>query len=234
MTATSNPPVPQPIVHTLPGWPSPGDPALFAVISAGRDRVTMIESATKERAIFKLPTAATEIVPIVGDVISLEIKGPQVTRTGFYERGDKRWYEYDLKEPATEVHMMLGAMRGPGGGVKGPIGLSIQGPTITQLAAFDSADKRWTTFDLREPAKGGVRPSVTLNTVSYRVGRFLYRYSAIAKKWSVLELKRESSAPNQDEQAFGNGKMIIPEGDVIHVYDPKTGEWTDIDTKDDK
>jgi hypothetical protein len=31
-----------------------------------------------------------------------------------------------------------------------------------------------------------------------------------------------------------SGKMIIADGDVIHMYDVKTGEWTEIDTKDEK
>ena len=75
---------------------------------------------------------------------------------------------------------------------------------------------------------------VTSTTATYSVGRFLYKYSAIAKKWSVLELKREIPAASGFVQAGGDDKTVIPDGDVIHVYDPKTGDWTHIDTKDDK
>ena len=28
--------------------------------------------------------------------------------------------------------------------------------------------------------------------------------------------------------------MMIPEDDLIHIHDAKTGEWTHIDTKDDE
>ena len=227
----ANPPAPQPIVHTLQG-----DPPLFAVVSAGLDRVTIIDSATKDRATFRMPRGATEIIPIVGaGCVSLLIKGPaKVTRTAFYDIQDRRWYEYDLENPATEIHPLMGPTD------VGPTGLWIKGPTITRLVVFDRRDKKWTTQDLREPAKGEVAPLVMSTTVTYRVGRFLYIYSAIAKKWSVLELKRADSgmqgfggglfSPTVD----GNGRMMIPEGDLIHLYDAKTGEWTQIDAKDDK
>ena len=51
----------------------------------------------------------------------------------------------------------------------------------------------------------------------------------IAKKWSVLEYRGMNSNIHMD----GNGRMILPDGNLIHIYDAKTGEWTQIDTKDD-
>ena len=220
------PPDPQPIVHTLRG-----DHPRFAVISAGRDRVTMIDSATKERASFRMPKGATEIIPIVGPgiIISLDIKGPEITRTAFYNQGDKRWHEYDLKEPATEVRLT-------GGPAMFAFGLSIRGTIITRIAAFDFADQRWTTYDLREPAREGLDSFVDRFTVTYRVGRFVYKYSTIAKNWSVLELKRESAVSTQAglSPPTPDGMVVIPDGDIIHVYDPKVGDWTHIDTNDEK
>ena len=228
----ANPPAPQPIVHTLQG-----NPTLFAVISAERDRVTMIDSATQERATFRLTKGATEITPVNGLLESLIIKGPEVTRTALYDRRAKRWYEHDLKEPATEVIAWSGSsMRASG---EEPFGLQIKGPGITQLAVFDQREKKWTTQDLREPARDGVAPSMTPTTAAYRVGRFIYIYNTLAKKWAVLELKRADSGMQgggvfSPPQLDGNGKMMIPEDDLIHIYDAKTGEWTQIDTKDEK
>ena len=224
----------QPIVHTLQG-----DPPTFAVISGERDRVTMIDSATQERSSFRLPKAATEITPVSGLLESLIIKGPEVTRTALYDRRAKRWYEHDLKEPATEVIAWSGSSMMASG--KEPYALQIKGPEVGQLAVFDTGEKKWVTQDLREPAKGGVAPAVTPTTAAYTVGRFVYIYSIQAKKWSVLELKRPDlvlqgfgggvpALPNPD----GNGKMVLTDGDLIHIYDAKTGEWTHIDTKDDK
>jgi RNA polymerase sigma factor (sigma-70 family) len=251
----------QPIVHTFPGAVR-GNPTLFAVVSAERDRVTMIDSKTHERQSFRLPEAATEIVPIVsGPIIGLNIKGPKITRVGFYDRRNAKWFEHDLKKPTTEVSTIFGPpvfngeMTGgqpfggapggrggsgsvPGGGL---IALSLKGAEFTRLDVFDPGTNEWTTQDLREPSKGDLSPVVTRNTVSYRSGRFLYIYGSIAKKWAVLELKREDFAiqgvgqPGGGMQGFeAGGSMIIPDGDVIHIYNAKTGEWTQIDTKDEK
>ncbi len=56
------------------------------------------------------------------------------------------------------------------------------------------------------------------------------------EKWSVLELKRDRGQGNFYQGMSGgpNGKMVIPEGDLVHIYDPKTGEWTHVDTRDDQ
>jgi RNA polymerase sigma factor (sigma-70 family) len=221
---TANPPAPQPIVHTLTN-PMMGGSPIFAVVSDERDRVTMIDSATKERATLRMPKGATEVIPIVGaGCVSLLIKGPaEVTRTALYDIQGRRWYEYDLENLATEIHPVMGPTD------VGPVGLWIKGPTITRLVVFDQRDKKWTTQDLREPAKGQVSPLVMSTTVTYRIDRFLYIYSAIAKKWSVLEYRGMNSNIHMD----GNGRMILPDGNLIHIYDAKTGEWTQIDTKDD-
>ena len=224
----------QPIVHTLQG-----DPPTFAVISAERDRVTMIDSATQVRSSFRLTKGSTEITPVSGLLESLIIKGPEVTRTALYDRHAKRWYEHDLKEPATEVIAWAGNSMMANG--KEPYALEIKGPEVSQLAVFDTGERKWVTQDLREPAKGGVAPTLTPTTAAYHVGRFLYIYSALARKWTTLELKGKDSGlqgvgggmpvmPTVD----GNGKMILTDGDLIHLYDARTGEWTHIDTKDDK
>ena len=226
-----DPPAPQPIVHTLNiGGSRGGTPPLFAVISAERDRVTIIDSGTKERSTFKMPKAAKYIIPIIGNsLISLDIKGPEITRTALYDLQDKRWYEYDLKEPATAVRTVTGtAMMSSG---LEPTGIAIDAATTTRVAVFDRTQKRWIPQDLREPAKVQLSPYTARNTVSYRVGRFLYTYNVTAKKWSTLEANRDITAPNFE---FGNDLSMIQDGDLIHLYDEKTGEWTHINTKDDK
>jgi hypothetical protein len=229
-------PAPQPTVRTLSG-----NPMLFAVISAERDRVTMINATTQQRETLRLPQAMTEIIPIdSGRLIGLLMKGPQVTRVGFYDRQAAKWFEHDLKEAATEVQPLIN--NGPSVGKSQTlIGLQLKGPEFTRLDVFDGRQNLWTTQDLREPAKGEVAPIVSMNTISYRLGRFLYSYSGIAKKWAVLELKREDAVLQGLDVGGGGllsldptGKLIVPEGDMIHIYDPSTGDWTHIDTKDEK
>ena len=73
--------------------------------------------------------------------------------------------------------------------------------------------------------------------MTYQIGRFLYVFSVRAKKCRVLELKTDpgsEASTSHGSAVLPDGKMMIPEGDLIHIYDAKTGEWTHIDTKDDK
>jgi RNA polymerase sigma factor (sigma-70 family) len=118
----------------------------------------------------------------------------------------------------------------------GSVSLRFRGPEVRQVIAYDHQGGKWYSQDLVEPTteadpvRGG-------DEVIYQIGRFVYVFSFEAKKWGVLELKsdprRQILLPGMSGMPK-NGKMIVPEGDLIHVYDPKTGEWTHIDTKDDK
>ncbi len=117
----------------------------------------------------------------------------------------------------------------------GASAIQIKGSEITQVAAYDTKSAKWYPQDLREPAKDGAAPVVGNSTVRYQVGRFLYLFSTHTKKWAVLELKRDPGR-NGLSVLIGdqNGKMTIPEGNILHIYNAKTGEWTHIDTNDDK
>jgi RNA polymerase sigma factor (sigma-70 family) len=208
-----------------------GNPTVFAVISANRDRVTMIDSVTRNKATFRIPGGATELIPISGaQLVSLIMKGREIRRVGLYDRKAGRWFEHDLGEPATEVQPLMGPT--------GLVGFSVKAPEIRRLLVFDATDGTWAEQALREPAEDSVAPTVSDSMVQHRIGRFFYTYSQPAKKWSVLELKED---PEFDFGGkFGNlglaagGRMMVPDGDLIHIYDPKTGEWTHIDTKDEK
>jgi hypothetical protein len=231
--AVANPQTPQPRIITLGG-------ELFLVISAELDRLTMINASTQERKTLRLPKGMTEIVPIDsgGSIEGLHMKGPQLSRVCFYDRYAAKWFEHELKETATEVWPMMSPT------INGQIpmvGLWLKGPGFTRLDLFDAQRNQWVTQDLRELAKGEVSPVISSSTAIYRIGRFLYIYSAVAGKWSVLELKREDPALQDLGQGGGrmenlgaSGKLMVTDGDVIHIYDVKTGDWTHIDTKDEK
>ncbi len=116
--------------------------------------------------------------------------------------------------------------------------VAFYGPEITQIAAFDGQEGVWYPQALEEPAKDSVAPVVATQGVSYVVGRYLYLFSAQAKKWGILKLKEapEADSPLRGERGFANGlangKWIIAEGDIVHIYSAQTGEWTHFDTKE--
>ena len=213
-----------------------GNPPLFSVISPGLDRVTMIDSVTGKRATFRVSGQAREIVPIDGgSQVGLWMKGAEIRRVGLYDRRTGRWIEHDLDlgEPATEVMPLMGPspMMGP----SGLVGFTVKAPETRGLLVFDGSEGAWVEQALREPAKGAVGPLMTGSIAQYQIGRFLYLYSQPAKKWSVLELKRGAPAPGVlgGNSRLADGRIMVPDGDLIHIYDPRTGEWAHIDTKDE-
>jgi len=122
----------------------------------------------------------------------------------------------------------------------GAVGL--KGPGIKRVAAFDSQAGEWYPLDLREPAEGTAYPNVGPDHAIYHVGRFLYVFSSQSKKWATLELKQGASGYPETvtldlgqramRGGMANGKMIVTEGDIIHIYTATTGEWTHLDTKE--
>jgi len=98
---------------------------------------------------------------------------------------------------------------------------------------------------LPEPVSGFIPSDVSIhNTVCYEAGRFICIYNQPAKKWSVLTLKASDPerrfnanlirSVDQRFSQFNDGKLLVPEGDLIHIYDVETAEWTQINTNEDK
>ena len=118
----------------------------------------------------------------------------------------------------------------------GVAALGLQGPRITQVAAYSIQGDRWYPLDLREPVVGGQAiPAVSQDYAYYHLGRFYYAFSAQAKRWGVLELK-EAATPRRARSpggAFSNDLLMITEDDTLHVFNFLTGDWTHINTKED-
>ncbi len=116
------------------------------------------------------------------------------------------------------------------------VGLELQGPHITQAVAFSRTANQWYPLDLKEgPADELLNPIVSENEVRYYLGRNLYFFNDLHKRWSTLTLKQPirkntSSAPGERHEG---SKTMIPEGDTMHIYDSQTGEWTHINLKDE-
>jgi hypothetical protein len=107
--------------------------------------------------------------------------------------------------------------------------LMMEGPTINQIAAFEAESGDWFTQDLREPAKDKVWPVVGPDLAAVTVGRFVYAFSAPARRWGVLELA-EGAKPFP---AVGTNHIKVEDGTRLHVFSARTGRWSGLDTKGD-
>ncbi len=247
------PPEPAPTMETLEG-----SPTILMVIAGTRDRITMINPTTQQRATLRLDLPAEIISPIsnspprlsggfakrpdqdlIEGLIGLEIVGPKLTKAAIFDRNAMRWFEHDLPQPASRVRTRMS-------GYSTLVGVEALylAPT-SSLIAFDAKDRTWPTITLAGPVKGYTPTDVSIyGTVAYEAGRYLPIYNQAARKWSVLEFRANGSrgtapdfavhAVHEDVREPHNGKLLIAEGDTFHIYDLQTAEWTHIDTRDDK
>ncbi len=116
------------------------------------------------------------------------------------------------------------------------VGLELEGPNVTEVVALNPTSNTWLRQKLREPLiNGKVSPIVNQEMVYYGVGRSIYALSSQADHWGVLDLKQPLSPDkSQIKVIMTADSIIVPEDDMIHVFSPKTGEWTHMNTKDDK
>ena len=72
----------------------------------------------------------------------------------------------------------------------GVLGLQLEGPRITRVAAFNLESDKWSPLDLDEPADGVVQPiPLGRDALAYQVGRFLYIYRTDSSTWDRLDLR---------------------------------------------
>ena len=240
---------PAPTVQTVDG-----SPTILMVISGAHDRVTMINPATQQRATLRLAQPVETIAAKVlnegmmsgngQELIFLQMAAGQgksgINKLAFFDRNAVRWFEHDLPQPATRIDL---ESAGAGSTLFG-FSVVYQQPT-REVFAFDAKDRSWPTWTLAEPVDGYIPSAVSGNhTVVYEADRFIGVYNQARKKWSTLELKANHQRPflrgnvsnpmNPNLSQWHDGKLVIPEGDLIHIYDAETAEWTHLDTKDDK
>jgi hypothetical protein len=104
--------------------------------------------------------------------------------------------------------------------------LNLKGPHITRIAAFSKYDGNWYAQDLREPVEQA-RPIVGATMAAYPIGRRAYAFSALAKRWDVLELPVGTVA----NVSVGPDAITCPHSSHLYVFSAKTGTWEDIDTR---
>ncbi len=109
---------------------------------------------------------------------------------------------------------------------QGLAALYLKGPKITRIAAFSALDGTWYPQDLREPVDQAV-PIVGTSLAAYGIGRRIYAFSPVAKRWDVLELPEGAVA----KPAVGNDAITCEHNGHLYVFSVKTGKWEDIDTR---
>jgi RNA polymerase sigma factor (sigma-70 family) len=109
---------------------------------------------------------------------------------------------------------------------QGLAALYLKGPKVTRVAAFSVLDGTWYAQDLREPVDEAV-PIVSQSMAAYGIGRRIYAFSPVAKRWGVLELPEGVVA----KPAIGNDAIICEHNGHLYVFSVKTGKWEDIDTR---
>ena len=66
--------------------------------------------------------------------------------------------------------------------------LQLKGPKINQIAVFNAKDGSWYPQDLREPVDKAIPLIGNYNMAAYGLGRRVYAFSPMAKRWDILEL----------------------------------------------
>ena len=139
--------------------------------------------------------------------------------------GDKVWAQ-SLKGGAWKLYRVPK-------GVKATIilrgnvlALMMEGPEISQVVVFDSASEEWLPQDLREPVKGRVIPIIDQDLAVNNTGRFIYAFSALAKRWEVRELAEGPSSVQLYSNALpGHGRQPPA------CLQRRIGRWSHLDTE---
>ncbi|MEO6810941.1 MAG: hypothetical protein ABI353_17660 [Isosphaeraceae bacterium] len=108
--------------------------------------------------------------------------------------------------------------------------LMVRGPKITRIAVFEPKTWQWYPLDLREPISDNASPIGSSGIAVYPAGRYLYAFSAPARRWDVLELEQGAKA---------NPLVMMQIATVDHagryfIFQAKTGRWVGIDTRTGK
>jgi hypothetical protein len=155
---------------------------LFFVNSPLGDKFSIYDSATNKASTVRLPgskESSLQVTPIIGpgNLISLNLHGPKLTRLYVFSLADWKWYPQDLKEPVAETlalhsgHSIVGYA---------------QGRTIY---AFSADTKRWSILELPQeaPAEPGMRLSSDSIVVEY--DGHIYDFSGKTGEWKHTDLR---------------------------------------------
>jgi RNA polymerase sigma factor (sigma-70 family) len=104
--------------------------------------------------------------------------------------------------------------------------LYLAGPNVTRIAALSFGDEIWYVQELRQPVEKAM-PTVSQNLAAYGLGRRIYAFSAVAKRWDVLELPERAIAG----PFVGDTAITCEHNGHLYVFSTTVGKWHDIDTR---
>jgi RNA polymerase sigma factor (sigma-70 family) len=163
-----------------PRYSQNGD--LFFVTSPLGDKFSIYDAATNKASTVRLPSSKEfplQVTPSVGgDVISLSLNGPKLSRLYAFSRADWKWYPQDIKEPVT--------------GAVSPILASSGGCYYAQgrtIYAFGAGAKRWTILDLPQDAPAPPRMGSTSDSIFVEYDGHIYKFSDKSGEWKHMDLR---------------------------------------------
>ena len=181
---------------------------LFFVTSPLGDKFSIYDSATNKASTVRLPgskESSLQVTPILsqGNLVSLMLNGPKITRLYLFSREDWKWYPQELKEPvAGTVSLIVGRS----------VAAYAQGQTIY---AFSTEAKRWTTFELPEaPAQPGM--SVFSDSIVFEFNGHIYEFSGKTGEWKHTDLRDVDRCSDQSRRGWSEVSEYRPSS-VTHT-----------------
>ncbi len=225
--------------------------SILLVISAERDRITAVNTATQKRATLTLHQPVTTVESNVTNMFAagnlwqgVTLVGPSITRLALLDSSAMVWHEHDLTKPVRFAAPRMSSMGGR-------IPFALEGDEVAKAVAFDGRSRTWIT----EPLQGGPQTRVTAtNTNSnfnrtdiFQAGPFYYFLKANEPRWTVVEVKQAPRGPANLRGGSGivpplgdynvpgvrslpNGTLYLQDGNLLIMYNPGTGELTRVDT----
>lgn len=166
---------------------------LFFVISPVGDKFSIYDARTKRAKSLRLPgtkNAPMEVLPIIGgDLISLNLKGPKISRIQVFSIKDWKWYGQDLKEPvqAESAQIIAG----------GSVAEYSQGHTVY---AFSNQTKRWNALELPETFPTPANIQVSMNSIVLDHDGHVYQFSGKTGEWTHTDLRAQINAAIDAEE----------------------------------
>jgi hypothetical protein len=107
------------------------------------------------------------------------------------------------------------------------VALLLRGAKITRIAVADTQSGTWHPQELHSPIDGQAVPIVAPGVVVYKLGRNVYAYGALARRWDVALVPEGFQAM----PSVGSGTVTIEGHGHIYTFVGKTGKWDHIDVR---
>ena len=217
-------------------------PRLIVCQSATRNRV-VIYAATAQGAarIYRPPDGAKVAhVSALNRYVLITAIAPGTTQLAVYDIDQDKWAVQDFRweSKGREIRQAKGDFPLTPGGELRPILAPVFYGLPTQLAVLDFEHFRWSAQDLVEPFdEKSAYPYSNANLAVYVLGRYIYAYSNLARRWDVLTLSRPLIRGARTPQASGldvdDHSVAVSQDGQLHIFPARTGRWQTItDTKD--